>query len=284
MKDNWSLLRHKLGDFLKRPAKKGQSFVELALILPILIVMLLGIAEVSMFIGRYLDLLDLTREAAREASIDDPFALEVGVPSNQVTTLIGEKDCSAADNSQVNFFYKAACYFSPPSDGVCQNAKFCRGFNRYVDFDLSEDDVVISAYTISGNTIQQVWPGPNSPGHASYWALSTDGGLTYKDKNGAVQQVQADRWKYDCQGNPTGSTAPYYTQALVQSQINPNYSAPPNNGYVAVEVYYCYHQVLAIPIFNFIPNPLRIHAFTLMPLPNGQPTDVPQSTPTSPSP
>ena len=35
--------------------------------------MLLGMVEVVVFIGRYLDVLDLTREAARFASVRDPF-------------------------------------------------------------------------------------------------------------------------------------------------------------------------------------------------------------------
>ena len=52
---------------------RGQSFLELALILPILLIMLMGLVEVSLFIGRYLDILDLTREAARFASVRDPF-------------------------------------------------------------------------------------------------------------------------------------------------------------------------------------------------------------------
>ncbi len=61
---------------------RGQSFLELALILPILLIMLMGLVEVSLFIGRYLDILDLTREAARFASVRDPF---VTVPIENVS-------------------------------------------------------------------------------------------------------------------------------------------------------------------------------------------------------
>jgi len=69
----------RLNQRLRQPPSKGQSLIELALVLPVMILLLLGIAETAMFMGRYLDLLDLTREAAREASRDDPFALEPGV-------------------------------------------------------------------------------------------------------------------------------------------------------------------------------------------------------------
>ncbi len=60
--------------FKPGPRSRGQSFLELALVLPILLLMLMGLVEVAIYIGRYLDALDLTREAARFASIRDPFA------------------------------------------------------------------------------------------------------------------------------------------------------------------------------------------------------------------
>ncbi len=41
------------------------------MVLPVLIILLLGVVEVTLFLGRYLDVLDLTREAARFASARD---------------------------------------------------------------------------------------------------------------------------------------------------------------------------------------------------------------------
>jgi hypothetical protein len=191
---------------LHRSSGKGQSLIELALVLPILILILLAIAEGALFMGRYLDLLDLTREAAREASTDDPFAAEVGLPASSITTLTGANDCSADANvTPLNFYFKAACYFAPPKlSKICTNpldpefsgdTKFCQGFNRYADFNLSTDDVVISFYTIENNVVKQTWPGPNtSPAHASYWALSSDGGLSYK-KAGVTHPTTPDTWQ-----------------------------------------------------------------------------------------
>jgi hypothetical protein len=46
----------------------GQSVVELALITPILIVMLVGLAEIGWFANNYLNLLDVTRAGARRAT------------------------------------------------------------------------------------------------------------------------------------------------------------------------------------------------------------------------
>jgi hypothetical protein len=47
---------------------QGQSVVELALITPILIIMLMGLAEIGWFANNYLTLLDVTRAGARRAT------------------------------------------------------------------------------------------------------------------------------------------------------------------------------------------------------------------------
>ncbi len=49
----------------------GQSLVELAIILPLLLLMLAGMVEVAFGMFAYLTALDLTREAARFASVRD---------------------------------------------------------------------------------------------------------------------------------------------------------------------------------------------------------------------
>jgi hypothetical protein len=271
----------KLLSRLRRSPSKGQSLIELALVLPVMILMLLGIAEGALFMGRYLDLLDLTREAAREASRDDPFAQDVAL-GNPPSTMSGNKTCAtSAASAGTNFYYKAACIFSPPTGSSCQDSDFCDGFNRYVNFDITRDDVVISAYTIENSTtVSQTWPNAiATPGHDPWWALSTDGGFvgnTYTNSNGISVVAHVNNFKYDCQGNYSAGATPQFTAGTVGPQLNTNYGAPPGKGYVAVEVYYCYRQVLAIPIFtNFVPNPIRIHAYTIMPLPNAIPTPVP---------
>ena len=53
------------------PPAQRAARAQLALIIPVLILMLLGMMEVVIFIGRYLDILDMTREAARFASLRD---------------------------------------------------------------------------------------------------------------------------------------------------------------------------------------------------------------------
>lgn len=58
--------------------RRGQSVVELALISPILIIMLMGLAEIGWFANNYLTLLDVTRAGARRAT-----TLQDGLSSRQ---------------------------------------------------------------------------------------------------------------------------------------------------------------------------------------------------------
>ncbi|HCE16668.1 MAG TPA: hypothetical protein DEQ80_02295 [Anaerolinea thermolimosa] len=270
--------------FRARP--RGQSFLELALVLPILLIMLLGLVEVAYFVGHYLDALDLTREAARFASIRDPFA-----------NVVSDLNCFTGD--RFNFYWDTACVFSPPdTDGAQTECKaalasngqdlgggnllwWCNGMNQYLDFNPETDDIVISLYTVKkDNSIAATHPykGPESvidyKGNESYyWAFSNHKTGTY---------VATDNWKKDCRGNVV-RTEPHYTQARLEDELNlssgefPSDVTPAavnaNRGFVAVEIFYCHSQILGVPILtDFIPNPLMLHAYTLMPLPAAAPT------------
>lgn len=226
---------------------RGQAYVELVLVLPVLIIMVLGLVEVVIFTGRYLDVLDLTRQAARFASVRDPFDALVA----------SDLDCSTPN--QFNFFYDTACIFSPPAgSAACTDPAFCNGMNPYVTFDPTRDDVVITIFTVSGNHVSDVWPA------AGYWSLSG------ADEN----------WKKDCDGNVLDPepSEPHFTEGLVNSMLESG--SQPTKGFVAVEVYYCHEQILQLPLVSdLLPNPMRIHAYTAMPLPAAQPTPTTTAAP-----
>lgn len=224
---------------------RGQSYIEFILVLPVILILLLGLVEVVFFIGRYLDVLDLTRQASRFASVRDPFD----------TLVASDQNCSTPN--LFDFYYDTSCIFSPPAgSAMCTDPNFCNGMNPYVSIDPDRDDVVISIYTIAGNQVTDVWPA------AGYWNLS-----------GA-----SENWKKDCDGNPINPppSSPYYTESFVNSMLESG--SQPTKGFVAVEVYYCHEQILNLDILSaFVPNPMRIHAYTIMPLPAAQPT--PTTTP-----
>ncbi len=241
-----------------REKSRGQSFVELALIIPILLLIVIGVVEVSMFIGRYLDMLDLTREAARFASIRDPFDTEVAA----------DQDCSTINF--FDFYWDTACVFSPPGNsGMCWDPEFCNGLNPYFLLNPETDDIVISVYTITAQNpstgdpyVSNVWPAPNG-----YWAWSDHDNVTTSNGN----------WRRNCNGE-TVRSAPHFTATTIQQELST--ASPENKGYVAIELYYCYEQVLNIPLFSdFVPNPIQIHVYTLMPLPAAQPTPTPKPSP-----
>ena len=253
------MLINKAIQLLRDNRQKAQSFVELAIVLPILLLILLGLVEVSFFIARYLDVMDLTREAARFASIRDPQLGEDA--ADWVSNLY---DCQ--NPTPFNFYYHTACVFSPPQNSpMCPAAsRFCNGLNPLVYLDPAVDDVVIKIFTIEGSTnVTHVYPEPDESLDTGYWAFSD---------HDEVDTTHNGNWQRGC--DPSNSTIvnteTYYTETSVQNELITG--SPLNKGFIGIEFYYCYHQVLDLPIANwFIPNPMRIHAYTLMPLPAAQP-------------
>jgi hypothetical protein len=238
-------------------SKKAQSFVEFALVLPILLIILLGVVELTLFIGSYINLVDLTREAARFASNRDPFA-----PASQ-----GDKDCSTPNS--FNFFYDTACIFSPlQGSAACTSATFCNGFNSTLPLKSAEDDILISVFTETGvNQGGTIVPSITDNAANNPWVWS----------NVDPDVAHQNNWLRDCNRLSTPTAAdPVFTAAAMQSYLNN--TAMPNKGFVVVEVIYCYHQVLDIPLISqFLPNPMKIHTYTVMPLPAAQPTSTPKT-------
>jgi len=113
--------------------------------------------------------------------------------------------------------------------------------------------------TISGNVVTNRWPADGD----GVWSLSTA-------SNG---WPGTENWTKDCEGNVIYNE-PFFTNAEIQAMFQAG--APTNKGLVIVELYYCYHQVLNLPILSdFIPNPIRVHAYLIMPAFEAIPTPTP---------
>lgn len=66
-----------------------------------------------------------------------------------------------------------------------------------------------------------------------------------------------------------------FTDTMIEDQILTITDAP-NAGLLLVEVHYNYHQVLALPwLTPFVPNPLLLRAYTIMPLSAAEPVEGP---------
>ena len=224
---------------------KGQSLVELALILPLILLMLAGMVEVAFGMFAYLTALDLTREAARFSSVRDYEEL---LPGNELHPAGFVADpTTACKDSDLHFYYDAACFFTDPD------------LNSFLEFNTAKyDDLVITVFTVAGNVVTSRHPGPSDT------PAGPDPGLW---------SLYSDNWKKDCQGNVV-RTEPFFTNAYLESSFVNN--APTERGVVVIEAYICYDMIMNLPfISNFIPSPMRIHAYTVMPAPEAIPTPTP---------
>ena len=118
---------YKMGAMRDRTYRQhGQSFTELAIFMPILILLLAGMVEVVFLFNDYLQMLDAARNGSREASDSDPFPAETG--SFGVTTAPGGaydaiKDCGSSQN----FFRNTACNTNAGRDATPAGAATCSG-------------------------------------------------------------------------------------------------------------------------------------------------------------
>ncbi len=195
---------------------RGQSLVEFTVMLPVLLIMISGLIEFGFMLNYYLDLIDAARDATRWAAGDDPVHNDVSGTWMDPNTL----------------FY-----------GRVQNIALQAldaGSGGQISLDPATDDIVISAFSVSGGTITARFPGG---------AL---GGTGLPLNNRHISE---------------------FTTAEVQALLDPS---APNTGIVMVEIFYDYHMILGLPwITAFVPDPIPLHAYTMMPNPNVEPTPTP---------
>jgi len=114
------------------------------------------------------------------------------------------------------------------------------GSGGQISLDVATDDIVISSFSVSGGAITKRFPGGDCAGTGLplYYNHTSD-----------------------------------FTCAEVQALLDP---AAPNTGIVLVEIWYDYHQILGLPwITAFVPDPVTLYAYTMMPNPNVEPTPTP---------
>lgn len=108
--------------------------------------------------------------------------------------------------------------------------------SRKIDLDPAADDVIISVFSIS-NGIPTRYPNIN---------------------NGEYREFDNYVSRFD--------------NAEVTSRL---VDTAPNTGVLLVEVFYDYHQVLKLPWLAFIPDPVALYGYTMMPLSAAEPTPIP---------
>jgi hypothetical protein len=116
--------------------RHGQSLVEFALLLPVLLLMLSGLIEFGFMLNQYLDLIDAAREVARFAADEDPV-----------------HDATGSFNPNPSV--------PPMSDvygRVWANTDRVLNMGGQISLDPSADDVIVSLFAVNFNNVSARYP------------------------------------------------------------------------------------------------------------------------------
>lgn len=290
---------------MKYLAKKqrAQSFVEMALFMPIMLLLLAGMVEVTFMFNDYLQLLDAVRYGARDSSDNNPYPAAFPVtgsdfdptiksaydhitytasaPANYAPYIVW--DC----NNTLNFFAVAACnvdnnlsYLSLTKDGGSRNdCSASPNVNA-----IFRDDIVISLfaseYTSGTKTITGTPPklkrfagnavvvsGTVQVGQLSDNRQYITSSVTTASSPGA-EDTDESGWSYLQQ-----MCSAISTQQVKDKLIN----SAPSTGFLLVEVFYARRKTLDFPfVGDLIPNPIPLHAYAIFPLVAIEPTKTPK--------
>jgi hypothetical protein len=160
--------KQQLPEPLKRK-NKGQSLVELTLVLMLLLTLLVGMVEFGNLLNQYITVVDAAREGARFGSNDDPFIREY----NAVT-------CPVPFCVRADFFLKIDQIVegSLLADGVTRNPKSKGALSPIILKPELGDDVVISFFSIN-NGVPTRFPKDLSYTHG--WSYYRSKGFAGRD-------------------------------------------------------------------------------------------------------
>ena len=227
-----------------RRSSRGQSFVELMLVLVILALLLAGVVEFGFLMNNYLHVLDGAREAARYSS--SAIAFDDSRPYIE------------------EFYYYTAVEAATTMSPVRLDP-------------LNGDDIVISVISISGTTVDRK-PTVNGWSLCANYTQFVDY-LWNNDPNHPTDPLQsvpaalADQNWYTCPANPSR-----LSNTTIQSRL---VTGAPNAGVLLVEILYNYSQILKLPVFShsgfmgvdfsLIPDPMPLYVYAIMPLSSAEP-------------
>jgi hypothetical protein len=221
--------------FRIRGDQRGQSFVELALVLLILALLLAGVVEFGYLMNNYLHVLDAAREAARYSS--------------------------SADFNNPDFYYiaaaKAASTMAP------------------VELDpVHPDDIVISVFSVSGGSIVR-FPSANGWSLCAHYASFAAYFPTLDPPAAVPPELDNPGWNSGCTVraslltsadilNRMDASAPNSGVLLVEVYYNyPQLLKLPifSNG------------VFLGVTYSIIPDPIPLYVYTVMPLSSAEPAE-----------
>ena len=229
---------------LREGRQAGQSLLELAVFFPILLMLVSGVVEFGFMLNQYLNLIDGPREAARFAVTQNPFIGTVG----------------SGDNP---------CFYS---NVAAETLKALNPIptNPVVQLNSSQDDVVISVFSINSNVVTRypAW------GHLTVAGYNCVTGAQDESADNTVGEWHLYGLGSSCDVNVDLNCHPSrFTSADVLARVTATNGGaiPPSMGVVLVEVYYGYNQILKLPWLAFVGDPIRVYTYTMMPIPAAAP-------------
>jgi len=240
--------KHRHTNFFKRILSRirhqprGQSFVELMLVVTFLALILAGTVEFGFMLNQYLHVLDGAREAARYSSNNVPFGLNADGTVNP-----------ASDND--SFYYVTAAEAASTMSPVILNPAF-------------PDDIVVSVFSVTNGRTPIRFPAADPNGWSlckHYAAFKTYFLTTYP--NVVPLELSDPGWSSSCTTR--------FSQVSVADVEVPGDTAP-STGVLVVEIYYNYPQLLKLPVLTTVlADPVPLYVYTVMPISSAAPTATP---------
>lgn len=234
--------------FSNKRRQKGQSFVELLLVVIILALMLSGVVEFGFMINNYLHVVGASREAARVYNDYKFFDQTTWAANEDLYYRTAEKAASAMLPITLD-----------PALG---------------------DDILISVVGVKGNEIRRFPAGDFSSNSWSLCANYETYAATYTNNDPPTTPPAelADPDWYHCPSHETRITNDDILARVNESSVF-------QSGMVIVEIIYDYPQVLKLPVFShgeimgvemsLIPDPIPLYTYSIMPMSSAEPTSNP---------
>jgi hypothetical protein len=245
---------------------KAQSMLELALVLPILLMLILAIVEAGLMLNSYLALIDAARNAARFSSDSD-------YKTRETTNMNCMADWPTPGNkTSLDFYAQSACLV------ISELAQESPTIT--LDFKNGYDDIIISAISV-----QTEFPSASTPPLAK-WDQSATGGWSFvthycDEMDYYYKGVSRDHPEnLPVLANKTctkglGYQAGYYghTSSLTPSDITGAIqTGEKNTGLLVVEIFYIYKQRMGLPWLTMVlPDNIKLYSRTIMPLTSIEP-------------
>jgi hypothetical protein len=252
---NPGILQRYLARIKRQP--RGQSFIELILVLMLLMMILAATTEFGFLLNNYLHVLDGAREAARYSSTSQVFEMNAN-GSIKTTPPTG-----GLENNNWPFYYITAAKAAITMNPVQLDPTF-------------PDDIIVSAFAVSGNTLVRF---PRSdPNGWSLCAHYANFAAYFPSVGAPVPAELSDTgWSSGCTVRTTN-----FSNADILARMD---ATAPHAGVLLVEIYYNYPQILKLPLLSNteffgvpispIPDPIPLYLYTIMPISSAEPTQVP---------